>query len=148
MYYITFFSKIKEVIFPKNSLKSIEADAFASCKSIKDLMLPKGLLQIGDNAFKDCKALEYVFIPDSVVLIGEDLFGSNHSVIVLGETGSEAEKYANANLPKLPFSTNVSAISAAKKAPERKTETKIFDVFGEDVKCSSTLIFFHNALEY
>lgn len=141
-------NKIKEVIFPKNSLKSIEADAFASCKSIKDLMLPKGLLQIGDNAFKDCTALEYVFIPDSVVLIGEDLFGSNHSVIVLGETGSEAEKYANANLPKLPFSTNVSAISAAKKAPERKTETKIFDVFGEDVKCSSTLIFFHNALEY
>ncbi len=117
-------NKIKEVIFPKNSLKSIEADAFASCKSIKDLMLPKGLLQIGDNAFKDCTALEYVFIPDSVVLIGEDLFGSNHSVIVLGETGSEAEKYANANLPKLPFSTNVSAISAAKKAPKGKLKQK------------------------
>lgn len=141
-------NKIKEVIFPQNSLKSIEAGAFASCKSIKNLMLPKGLLQIGDNAFTDCAALEYVFIPDSVALIGEDLFGSNHSVIILGETGSEAEKYANANSPKLPFSTNVSAISAAKKAPERKTETKIFDVFGEDVKCSSTLSFFHNALEY
>lgn len=140
-------SQIKEVTFPKSKIKSIGKEAFSSCKVLEKITLPQGLFEICEGAFKNCPSLKFVYIPSSVVLIGENVFDGNKEVVILGETGSEAEKYANRNSANLLFSTNSSTIMSATKKIA-KNETKAFNVFGETIKCSNSLIHFQSALEY
>ena len=52
----------------------IGREAFAGCKFISRLDLPKSLRSIGDRAFAWCRDLFDVFIPESVEHIGKEAF--------------------------------------------------------------------------
>lgn len=86
-----------EVTLPQ-SLKTIEARAFASCKYLTKLVIPDGITSIGEDAFMascltditlpkslkaieagtfgDCNVLKKVVIPEGVTSIGKDAFYS------------------------------------------------------------------------
>lgn len=52
----------------------IDRGAFADCKSIKSLMIPKCVVEIGEGAFKGCSSLKSVKMPDRVRALGSNLF--------------------------------------------------------------------------
>lgn len=48
--------------------------SFTSCKNLKEVHLPEGLVEIMPRAFADCPSLESIHIPDSVTTIGSEAF--------------------------------------------------------------------------
>ena len=67
--------KIISVEFEQGSVcKSIGADAFHGCESLKNINIPDSVTSIGDNAFAGCTGLTSVTIPDSVTNIGYSVF--------------------------------------------------------------------------
>ena len=73
----------------------IAADAFAHNGSVREIILPDSLTEIGDGAFYDCGALQTIVIPDSVTKLGTGAFVDCKSLesVTLGsgltETGSD-----------------------------------------------------------
>ena len=61
----------------------IAADAFADCKFLARIDLPKGLHSIGDGAFAYCRDLFDVFIPESVSHIGKGAFRNCYDLSVI-----------------------------------------------------------------
>lgn len=61
----------------------IEAEAFAHCKFLARIELPKGLRYIGDGAFAHCRDLFDVFIPSSVSYIGKGAFSDCYDLGVI-----------------------------------------------------------------
>lgn len=53
---------------------NIGAYAFANCRALSDIKLPKRLVSIGKGAFKDCSNLTCVEIPDGVTKIEPETF--------------------------------------------------------------------------
>ena len=43
-------------------------------KSVKTIVIPKGVTKFGGNAFEDCSSLESIDIPDGVTKIGTYAF--------------------------------------------------------------------------
>lgn len=91
-------SKIREISFDSEMLKSIDDMAFYGCKNLKSIHIPDGVVQIGDRAFYGCSKLEYVVIPDSVIVIGDDIFGGCRDDLLIignkkGEAGNIAKQY-------------------------------------------------------
>ncbi len=56
------------------NIKTIGANAFANCDSLKSVTIRKGVTQLGDRMFVNCDILETVKIPDSVTTIGTAIF--------------------------------------------------------------------------
>ena len=54
--------------------RSIPANAFFECGSIREVHLPEGVTTIGRRAFYGCEFLTAVTLPDSVTTIGDDAF--------------------------------------------------------------------------
>ena len=54
-----------------SSLRTIEAYAFRSCRSLTELEIAEGVTSIGTQAFADCRALTELILPESVETIGE-----------------------------------------------------------------------------
>lgn len=48
--------------------------SFTSCKNLKEVHLPEGLVEIMPRAFADCPSLESIHISDSVTTIGSEAF--------------------------------------------------------------------------
>ena len=67
-------TSIEEVIFPSDSLQSIDEEAFKSCRSLEFIELPEGLVQIGEKAFVGCTSLKCAIIPSSVLLLESTAF--------------------------------------------------------------------------
>ena len=87
-----------------DNVKSIKPNAFSGCTSVMYIDLPNGLKSIGERAFAGCiYNLHSVYIPSSVTSIGTEAFEGAEDLKILGEIGSYAEQYANAN--KIPFQT-------------------------------------------
>ena len=63
---------VEQVVFPKN-IKSIPA-VLCGCESLKSLVLPDHVTEIGFKAFCGCVALEKITIPDSVTTCGSNAF--------------------------------------------------------------------------
>ena len=61
----------------------IAADAFAHCKFIARIFLPRGLRSIGEGAFTHCRDLFDVFIPESVTYIGKGAFADCYDLRVI-----------------------------------------------------------------
>lgn len=53
---------------------TIEKEAFFSCKSLRNITIPDGLISIGESVFGICNSLTNVTISDSVTSIGSDAF--------------------------------------------------------------------------
>ncbi|MBQ4143298.1 MAG: leucine-rich repeat domain-containing protein, partial [Thermoguttaceae bacterium] len=96
-----------------NSVTSIGHSAFYWCKSLTSVTIPDSVTSIGDHAFYGCRSLTSVTILNSVTSIGDGAFsdsifvgwreGGNGDVqpdirriglVIYGEVGSEAERYA------------------------------------------------------
>ena len=58
-----------------NNVQIIGKDAFANCKSLKSIVLPKSLEKIGFSAFKGCSSLKEIEIPSKVTSISFFAFG-------------------------------------------------------------------------
>lgn len=109
---------IELVVLP-NSVEQIEPYAFWGCDKLDNVVLGKGLTEIGDYAFASCTGLEQMFIPSNVVSIGiqafadcvnmtdikippetayihETAFNGCYRLTIHSQTGSAAEKYAEA----------------------------------------------------
>lgn len=90
-----------------DSVTSIGYAAFYGCISLTNLTIGNSVTSIRHLAFWNCTKLTSVTIPASVKLIGEDAFGYYYDenriknkiegFTIYGNTGSEAEKYANEN---------------------------------------------------
>ena len=57
-----------------DSLKVIGAGAFAHCLVLNELVIGKGVVEVGDRAFNDCDYLYKVYIPASVERLGDRSF--------------------------------------------------------------------------
>lgn len=56
-----------------------------------------GSYAIRENAFEDCSSLEYVIIPPSVDLIDTTGFDAGPDMVIHGNVGSTAERFAEKN---------------------------------------------------
>ena len=57
---------------------SIPAECFRGCQYIRSVVLPKNVIEVGDNAFADCEFLETIYIighDDSDMILGENWSG-------------------------------------------------------------------------
>ena len=61
--------------------KVIAGAAFHSCKSLVSIIVPNGVISIGERAFFNCSRLTSVIIPESIISIGSDAFGKCDSLI-------------------------------------------------------------------
>ena len=66
----------------------IPANAFYGANGLEEIVLPTGLLKIGDNAFRDCSALAKLVIPDDLEVIGSSIISGCTALDSLGSTGS------------------------------------------------------------
>ena len=55
-------------------LISIGDGAFESCEELAEVVIPEGVISIGQAAFYGCKSLTRITVPDSVASIGKDSF--------------------------------------------------------------------------
>ena len=84
-----------EVAFDSNPLFHAE-NLYLNNKPVRELVVPKGVTQIGDNVFSSCKNLTSVTVPDSVTRIGARAF-------------SECENLMRVSIPDSVTSVGVDA---------------------------------------
>ncbi len=65
--------EIENITIPKG-IKRIETMAFFKCEALKEISLPDGLEYIGSDAFNRCLCVTYLFIPKTVTEIGHHAF--------------------------------------------------------------------------
>ena len=79
-------------------VKLIERFAFSRCVSLKGVVIPEKVREIRDEAFKGCTGLKTIVIPAGTVRIGKNVFRDcGPDLVIRGEKGSEAERYAAEN---------------------------------------------------
>ena len=66
-------SDIVSVIIP-DGVVTIGDNAFDGCESLKEITIPDSVVRIGSYAFYGCDSLKEIAIPDSVTEIGEYAF--------------------------------------------------------------------------
>lgn len=76
------YSVIETLTLPEN-LVTVNAYAFAGCKSIKTLILNENLKTISDSAFYSCTSLEKVTFNVRLSIIGKEAFAECSSLTVL-----------------------------------------------------------------
>ena len=91
---------IKTVIIPKG-IVNIGDSSFSGCLNLTSITLPRGIRKIGFWAFLHCENLEYVYIPKSVRMIESSAFSNCFKLVIHAPAGSYAEQYAKEN--NIPF---------------------------------------------
>lgn len=61
------------LLFP-GTLEYISTDAFAGCSGIEEIILPRGVLFIGDGAFNNCSGVQRLWLTNSIQGIGVKAF--------------------------------------------------------------------------
>lgn len=64
------------------------------------VVIPDGLISIGDRAFLDCRGLMTITIPDSVTSICDNAFGGYENLTIHAHEDSYAAEYAKINKVK------------------------------------------------
>ena len=113
-----------EVVSIPSDIKVICDKAFGSCKKLKSVILPHGVIKIGLFAFEDCTELEIVnipktltaidsmtfvnckrlkslFLPDTIINLARNAFWNCPNLTIHAPAGSYAEQYAKEN--NIPF---------------------------------------------
>lgn len=99
-----------------SNIKKIGAEAFRGTK-LESIYIPDGVETIEDRAFENCKDLTDVTISSSVTSIGKNVFaGCSKDLIIKGEKGSQAEKYATNNNIKFQNITLPESIKLSKSS--------------------------------
>lgn len=62
------------------ALYRIDRNAFCHCEGLKNITLPYGLLNLGDEAFSNCSSLISIELPNTIVSLGEFLFSNCSSL--------------------------------------------------------------------
>ena len=114
-----------------NNLSELQDYTFNGCKSLENVIIPNGITSIGYSCFSDCDSLTTVELPDSVTTIGEQAFGrcdnlesitipasvtaidrnafkDSEKLVILGKSGTYAERYASA--VGIPFNASIVTI--------------------------------------
>lgn len=68
-------SSLKKVVIP-SSVEEIGADAFSDCPELKTVVLNEGLKTIGFGAFRNCTALKRITLPESLERIDDYAFNA------------------------------------------------------------------------
>lgn len=95
-----FCSNLTRVIIPEGVI-SIGNSAFEKCRGLTSVTIPDGVTSIGYRAFEDCNCLTSVAIPASVTSISNRAFRGCTSLTIHAPVGSYAEQYAKEN--NIPF---------------------------------------------
>ena len=95
-------SSIEKVTF-KRGITELPQTLLQTCKNLKEVNLPPGLLSIGDRAFASCESLEYISIPEGVTTIPSDAFIDCISLreVILPQSLISIKGYAFDNCKKL-----------------------------------------------
>ena len=87
---------LKELIIPEG-IKNIGESAFENCCGLEELILPFSLETIGDKAFYNCKNLESIAIQKNVTKIGKETFGNCEKLTIYGVDYTYPISYARKN---------------------------------------------------
>ena len=93
---VTQHPNIVSVVFEEGSVCSNIGDyAFASCRSLKSILIPNGVKHIGEGALSGCYSLNAIVIPDSVTFIGSWVFsGCGIKSATIGNSLTSISDYA------------------------------------------------------
>ena len=81
---------LKDTVVVKDSTKIIANAAFINNYRLKEIKLPEGIIEIGDNCFENCEALKKVDIKEGLKKIGESSFaGAGVEEVKLPESITE-----------------------------------------------------------
>lgn len=91
-------SSIKKIDLSRTGISTINTLTFSECVNLKDVVLPKNLIEICDSAFFNCNKIEKINFPDTLKRIGAYSFKGCISLkyIVLNNV-EEVKKYAFSN---------------------------------------------------
>ena len=79
-----------DTVVVKDSTKIIANAAFINNYRLKEIKLPEGIIEIGDNCFENCEALKKIDIKEGLKKIGENSFaGSGVEEVKLPESITE-----------------------------------------------------------
>ena len=79
-----------------DGLRVIEEEAFMGTAFEDDVVIPEGVISIGDRAFAN-SAIKAIYLPDTIQYIGADVFAGVSDYYVVVEPGSYAETYCSQN---------------------------------------------------
>ena len=76
--------------------KTIAAYAFSQCRLLENVIMPNGIISIGEDAFWRCSSLTNITIPDSVTSIGRAAFSGCSSLtsIIIPDGVTSIDGYA------------------------------------------------------
>mmetsp|Transcript_4818 Transcript_4818/g.10611 ORF Transcript_4818/g.10611 Transcript_4818/m.10611 type:complete len:338 (+) Transcript_4818:184-1197(+) len=85
-----------ELIIVHHSVEFLPHGAFEGYRRLKEVLLPKGLEEIGVAAFRDCISLERITLPTTLIKIGKGSFMACRSLkkVALPEGLEEIEEYS------------------------------------------------------
>lgn len=69
-----YYSKLEELIFPKNIIETNEFDAFSNSVKLKRVVLPETLEKLSDNSFSNNEKLDEINLPAGLKEIGSFAF--------------------------------------------------------------------------
>ena len=70
---------------------SIGESAFEDCDGLFSVTIPNSVESIGDSAFSDCTGLTSITIPDSATSIGDGAFSGCQKLLYICYEGTEAQ---------------------------------------------------------
>jgi hypothetical protein len=94
------YHSMTSVVIP-NGVVTIGDFAFYFCNALTGVTVPDGVTAIGERAFSFCNAMTSAVLPGSVAAIGADAFNPCRVLTLCGDADSYAEAYANTN--EIPF---------------------------------------------
>lgn len=122
--------KIEEVVLP-STLRYIRQHNFSSCKNLKRINLPEGLMEIEERSFEYCDALQEITLPNSLRTIGPKAFYACKSLRCVNfgngiqKIGEEAFAFCN-GLEKLSFPGSLRLIEKKAFTSSDSLESVVF----------------------